>query len=86
MCEPGDFGALDPEASVGRHPQAFASLSEPLYICVCGGGWARSLGEATWWSQLSVLSPQTEEASLPSEAAVLLRQARGAAEGAAHAG
>lgn len=86
MREPGDFGALVPEASVGRHPQVFASCSEPLYICVCGGGWAGSLGEATWWSPLSVLPPQTQEAALPSEAAVLLRQARGAAEGAAHAG
>lgn len=85
MPEPGEFPALDPEASAGGPPQAFLSCSVLLCVCVCGGRGTGSLSGAAAVPAIP-LSPQTQEAPFPPEAAVFLRQARGAAEGAAHAG
>lgn len=65
--------------------QAVLSCNVLLCVCVCGGRGTGSPSGAA--AVLAIpLSPQTQEAPFPPEAAVFLRQARGAAEGAAHAG
>lgn len=79
---PGGCGILDLEAGQVGPTQAFPA-------CRCR---ARACPHACVCVRVAcahcclVLSLQTQEAPLPPEAAVLLGPARGAAEGAAHAG